>query len=194
MSDYERPQVPHMSPTRRGVLSVAGALAAGALATGAASACGAGGHPAVATPVRRRRGGNLRVGLTGGSARTLLTRTSRHRSRHLAGAGAVRAAGQAQPPGRRNTCSPTRSPPATARQRVGHPAAAGVTFHDGKPLTSQDVLFSFRSIVPRVLGHDLPRPDRHQRHHSTGQPLPSWCHVAPVCHFAGAAALGSDRP
>jgi peptide/nickel transport system substrate-binding protein len=143
-------------PDRRQFLR--GLAATGALAGtgGLLAACGssssapaAGSTPASATP---RRGGNLKVGLTGGSGSDTL---DPHKG--LTYLDTARAQSLYQPLLQLNTQAQTEfvlaeeiSPHGSTSEWVIR-LRPGITFHDGKPLTADDVIFTFKRIISNKL-------------------------------------------
>jgi peptide/nickel transport system substrate-binding protein len=143
--------------TRRQVLR--GALAGGiALGSGSIlAACGGGGSgtastasgtPAAGTTANLRAGGSLRVGVSGGGAKdsidahTLTTDPDIARAYQLYEPLAIRNPGYELEMVLAESIEAAKSPDAwTVRLRDG------VTFHNGKPVTADDVLFSLQRIL-----------------------------------------------
>lgn len=138
--------------TRRDVLKLAGA---GALSFGGAAAlaaCGGGGGgasgPSLSGGQGPRRGGTLRVGLTGGSVNDTLDPSSATTPPSYAASRMIF-----------DTLmdyDPDVHPIPKLAQEItpNHDATVwtirlrpGVTFHDGKPLTADDLIFTFRYIL-----------------------------------------------
>jgi peptide/nickel transport system substrate-binding protein len=124
--------------TRRGLL---GAAAAGSLGL-------AGGEPARAQPAKPKRGGDLRVGMTGGSASDTIaasnTVTQLDDPRILAlyePLVSVDRRGVVS-----NVLAESLEPNATATEWTIR-LRPGLTFHNGKDVTADDVLFSLQRIV-----------------------------------------------
>ena len=130
-----------------------GMAAAGTLAGtgGLLAACGSGGSATApsSTPIgARRRGGNLKVGLTGGSGSDTL---DPHKG--LTYLDTARAQSLYQPLLQLTTAAQTEfvlaeeiSPHGSTSEWVLR-LRPGITFHDGKPLTSQDVIFTLQRIL-----------------------------------------------
>ena len=120
---------------------------------------------------RVRRGGNLKLGLTGGSSSDTLDPhksltyidTSRLQSLYQP---LVQLDAQAQV---EYVLAESITPHRVA-VRVGHPRCGpGVTFHDGKAFTADDVLFTLPAGVhQRLTGQVRPRPDRPGAHQGAG--------------------------
>jgi peptide/nickel transport system substrate-binding protein len=149
----------HTEPGRRQFLR--GLAATGALAgTGSLlAACSSGsaapaGKPA---PAARRRGGNLKVGLTGGSGSDTL---DPHKG--LTYLDSARAQSLYQPLLQLDNQAQTQfvlaeeiSPHGSTSQWVIR-VRSGVTFHDGKPLTADDVIFTLTRILTQKLTGSTP--------------------------------------
>jgi peptide/nickel transport system substrate-binding protein len=132
-------------PGRRQFLAGLAAASAGGLA----AACGSAPGPRAAGPARKRYGGNLRVGLTGGSSSDTL---DPHQG--LSYLDTARASALYEP-------LVQLSPSAVTAYVLAHEITPnnraatewvirlrpGVTFHDGRPLTSADVIYTFRRII-----------------------------------------------
>jgi peptide/nickel transport system substrate-binding protein len=155
-SDEQHLRVEELRVTRRDALR--GALAGGAMlsAGGLFAACddgggggGAGGGAGGGTSAERvRDGGTLRVGVSGGGAKdsidahVLLTDPDISRAFQLYEPLAIRNADYEPEMVLAESIEAGRSPDEwTIRLRDG------VTFHNGKPLTADDVLFSLRRII-----------------------------------------------
>ncbi len=142
-----------------------GVVATGALASsgGLLSACSSGsaGSPgASASPSTNgapRRGGNLKVGLTGGSGTDTL---DPHKG--LTYLDTARAQALYQPLLQLNTKAQTEFVLAEEISPRGSTAEwvirlrPGITFHDGKPLTADDVIFTLRRIITGKLTGSTP--------------------------------------
>jgi peptide/nickel transport system substrate-binding protein len=131
-----------------------GMAAGGAFAgmSGLLAACGSGGStPAAGTSssaVARRRGGNLKLGLTGGSGADTL---DPHKG--LTYLDTARAQSMYQPLLQLTTAAQTEfvlaeeiSPHGSTSEWVIR-VRPGITFHDGKPLTADDVIFTLTRIL-----------------------------------------------
>ena len=131
-----------------------GLAAAGALAGvgGLAAGCGGSSTPAAgsSSPAAgpKRRGGTLKVGLTGGSGSDTLD--PHHGLTYL---DTARAQSLYQPLLQLNTAAQTEfvlaeeiSPHGSTSEWVIR-LRPGITFHDGKPLTADDVIFTFKRII-----------------------------------------------
>jgi peptide/nickel transport system substrate-binding protein len=152
----DRPDQRHDGLQRRQFLrglAVTGALAG---ASGLAAGCSSGGQtpvPAGTSPTgARRRGGNLKVGLTGGSGSDTL---DPHKG--LTYLDTARAQALYQPLLQLDTAAQAEfvlaeeiSPHGSTSQWVIR-LRPGITFHDGKPLGAEDVIFT----LTRILGSKL---------------------------------------
>ena len=130
-----------------------GLAATGAIAStgGLLAACSSGSSssaPAAAPTGARRKGGSLKVGLTGGSGSDTL---DPHKG--LTYLDTARAQSLYQPLLQLNTSAQTEF--VLAEEISPHGSTSnwvirlrkGITFHDGKPLTADDVIFTIRRIV-----------------------------------------------
>ncbi len=137
-----------------GALAGAGGLLAGCSSGSSSPApAKAAGSPTGA----RRRGGNLKVGLTGGSGTDTL---DPHKG--LTYLDTARAQALYQPLIQLNTHGQTEfvlaediSPRGSTSEWVIH-LRPNITFHDGKPLTSADVIFTLRRILSQKLTGSTP--------------------------------------
>jgi peptide/nickel transport system substrate-binding protein len=131
-------------PGRRQFL---GGLAAAALAAGGLTACGTQARPA--RPPRKRYGGNLRAGLTGGSAADT---TDPHKAVTDLDISRVQTlyeplvALDIQAKNVQYLLAEQITPRNSSLTDWVIRLRPGITFHDGKPLTAGDVLASFRRI------------------------------------------------
>jgi peptide/nickel transport system substrate-binding protein len=130
-----------------GALAGAGGLLAACASSSSAPAAGA--TSASTTP---RRGGNLKVGLTGGSGADTL---DPHKG--LTYLDTARAQSLYQPLLQLNTQAQSEfvlaeeiSPHGSTSEWVIR-LRPGITFHDGKPLTADDVIFTFKRIISNKL-------------------------------------------
>src|SRR5947209_14312721 len=135
-----------------------GLAAAGAFAGvgGLAAGCGGSSTPAAgsSSPAAgpKRRGGNLKVGLTGGSGSDTL---DPHKG--LTYLDTARAQSLYQPLLQLNTAAQTEFVLAEEISPHGSTSAwvirlrQGITFHDGKPLTADDVIFTLTRILSNKL-------------------------------------------
>ena len=129
----------------RGVAATGAAAAAGGLL----AACGSSGTPSTTktTPAAtRKRGGDLKVGLSGGSGSDTLD--PHHGLTYL---DTARAQSLYQPLVQLNAQAQTEYVLAEHIQPISPTEFTihlrpGITFHDGKPLTADDVIFTFRRI------------------------------------------------
>jgi peptide/nickel transport system substrate-binding protein len=132
-----------------------GLAAAGAVvgAGGLLAACGSSGTPAVkpsASGAAKHRGGNMSAGLTGGSGHDTL---DPHRG--LTYLDTARAQQLYQPLLQLDSAAQVEYVLAEEGGIVPHGSnkewiiklRPGITFHDGKPLTADDVIFTFRRII-----------------------------------------------
>src|SRR5215475_11762717 len=131
-----------------GALAGAGGLL-GACSSGSSGSTGVSPSPTTTGP---RRGGNLKVGLTGGSGTDTL---DPHNG--LTYLDTARAQGLYQPLLQLNTNAQAEfvlaediSPHGSTSQWVIR-LRPNITFHDGKPLTADDVIFTLRRIITRKL-------------------------------------------
>jgi peptide/nickel transport system substrate-binding protein len=139
----------------RGVAATGVAAGAGGLLAACSSggASGTTSSPSVSVPAgARKRGGNLKLGLTGGSGSDTL---DPHKG--LTYLDTARAQSLYSPLLQLNTGAQTEfvlaeeiSPHRSTSQWVIR-LRPGITFHDGKPLTAEDVIFTIR----RILGQKL---------------------------------------
>jgi peptide/nickel transport system substrate-binding protein len=140
-----------------------GVAAAGALAGvgGLAAGCGGSSTPAAGSSspasASKRPGGNLKVGLTGGSGSDTL---DPHKG--LTYLDTARAQSLYQPLLQLNTAAQTEfvlaeeiSPHGSTSEWVIR-LRPGITFHDGKPLTADDVIFTLTRIVKNKLTGSTP--------------------------------------
>ena len=140
-----------------------GVAAAGALAGvgGLAAGCGGSSTPAAGSSptasASKRRGGNLKVGLTGGSGSDTL---DPHKG--LTYLDTARAQSLYQPLLQLTTTAQTEfvlaeeiSPHGSTSEWVIR-LRPGITFHDGKPLTADDVIFTLTRIVKNKLTGSTP--------------------------------------
>ena len=120
----------------------------GGLAAGCGSASGI--HHAAAPPVARpRRGGHLNIGLAGGSSDDTI---DAHKSVTYLDTGRLQSLydplaqldGQGKP---ENLLAESIRPHNGALDRWVIRLRKGVTFHNGKPLTADDVIFSFQRVL-----------------------------------------------
>src|SRR5260221_11717351 len=128
-----------------GALAGAGGILSACSSGSAGSPGGSSSRPANGAP---RRGGNLKVGLTGGSGTDTL---DPHKG--LTSLDPARAQAVYQPLLQLNTKAQTEfvlaeeiSPHGSTSQWVIR-LRPGITFHDGKPLTADDVIFTIRRIL-----------------------------------------------
>jgi peptide/nickel transport system substrate-binding protein len=135
-----------------GAFAGVGGLAAGC---GGSSAPATGGTSSASAP--KRRGGNLKVGLTGGSGSDTL---DPHNG--LTYLDTARAQSLYQPLLQLNTAAQTEfvlaeeiSPHGSTSEWVIR-LRPGITFHDGKPLTADDVIFTMTRIVKGKLTGSTP--------------------------------------
>jgi peptide/nickel transport system substrate-binding protein len=141
---------PELLPGRRAVLIGAAGAAAGLAAAGVVTGCTAGRQPAAApASARRRRGGTLRVGLTGGSSSDTL---DPHQG--LSYLDTARAQALYEPlvqlsPGAQiiYVLAAEMTPRDRAATQWVIRLRKGVRFHDGRPLTADDVVYTFRRII-----------------------------------------------
>jgi peptide/nickel transport system substrate-binding protein len=161
----------------RGVAATGAVAGAGSLIAACSSPSSASGNtPAVSTV--RKRGGNLLVGLSGSSGNDVLD--PHNQVTYLDGA---RADSIYEPLLRLNAQAQTEYVLAT---KIEFPTATeaiihlrpGVTFHSGKPLTAQDVIYTFRRIKT---GNPTP---------GTGGAFPGGNSLGPM-NLAGLTALDS---
>jgi peptide/nickel transport system substrate-binding protein len=142
--------MPYLVPRRRVLAGLAGAgLAAGT--SGILAACGSSSPAAVRTdPVSRRYGGNLRVGLTGGSSadtldpHKLVTVIDTSRAQTIY---EPLVALDIQARTVQYLLAEEISPRNGSLTDWVIRLRPGVTFHDGRPLTADDVLATFRRII-----------------------------------------------
>src|SRR5260221_2851745 len=132
-----------------GELAGAGGILSACSSGSAGSPGGSSSRPANGAP---RRGGNLKVGLTGGSGTDTL---DPHKG--LTSLDPARAQAVYQPLLQLNTKAQTEfvlaeeiSPHGSTSQWVIR-LRPGITFHDGKPLTADDVIFTLRRILSQGL-------------------------------------------
>lgn len=132
-----------------GGLAAAGALASGG---GVLAGCSSTSSSTVSTPARRRSGGDLTVGLTGGSGKDTL---DPHKG--LTYLDTARAQSLYSPLLQLNTKAQIElvlaeeiSPRKTPSEWVIR-LHRGITFHDGRDLTVDDVMFTFRRILSQHL-------------------------------------------
>src|SRR5262249_18321608 len=143
------------APARRDVLRYAALAAGGALAGGLTAGCGSASHthnaePAVARP---RRGGHLNVGLAGGSSSDTV---DAHKSVPYLDTGRLQSLydplaqldGQGKP---ENLLAQSITPHKGALDQWVIRLHKGVTFHNGKPLTAADVIFTFQRVLSNKL-------------------------------------------
>src|SRR5205823_120859 len=141
----------------RGLAAVGAFAGAGGLAAG----CGGSSTPKTGSSSSavgpKRRGGNLKVGLTGGSGSDTL---DPHKG--LTYLDTARAQSLYQPLLQLNTSAQTEfvlaediSPHGSTSNWV-ITLRKGITFHDGKPLTADDVIFTIRRIVSGKLTGSTP--------------------------------------
>src|SRR5215470_20340432 len=134
---------------RRQFLRGIAATGAVAGAGGLLAACGGSGTSTSTTPAPtagRKRGGNLKVGLSGSSGTDTLDPHA-----GLTYLDTARAQALCQPLAQLNNAGQTElvlAEEITAKSPTEwiiklHP---GITFHDGRPLTAQDVIYTFRRI------------------------------------------------
>ncbi len=163
---HERPDRPGQgpgSPGRRDFLrglAITGAVAGagGALAACSGSSSSGSSEPATQGPgAARHRGGDLKVGLTGGSGSDTL---DPHRG--LTYLDTARAQSLYQPLLQLNPAARTEfvlaediSPRKSNAEWVIS-LRRGITFHDGKPLTADDVIFTLRRILSQKLVGSTP--------------------------------------
>jgi peptide/nickel transport system substrate-binding protein len=121
---------------------------AGGLAAGCGSASGI--HHAAVPPVARpRRGGHLNIGMAGGSSDDTI---DAHKSVTYLDTGRLQSLydplaqldGQGKP---ENLLAESIRPHTMALDRWVIRLRKGVTFHNGKPLTADDVIFSFQRVL-----------------------------------------------
>jgi peptide/nickel transport system substrate-binding protein len=144
----------------RGIAATGALAGAGGLLAGCSSGSSSSPAPAKAagSPTgARRRGGNLKVGLTGGSGTDTL---DPHKG--LTYLDTARAQALYQPLIQLNTHGQTEfvlaediSPRGSTSEWVIH-LRPNITFHDGKPLTSADVIFTLRRILSQKLTGSTP--------------------------------------
>ena len=134
---------------RRQFLRGVAATGAMAGAGGLLAACGSSSTGTTPTPanVGKKRGGNLRVGLTGGSGSDTLDPHA-----GLTYLDTARAQSLYNPLVQLNVNAQTEyvlaeSITATTPTEFIIKLRPGVTFHDGKPLTAHDVIYTFRRII-----------------------------------------------
>jgi peptide/nickel transport system substrate-binding protein len=139
---HDGPQDRLLTPTRRGFLATTG------VGLGAAASLMVGGQAARAQSTTPKRGGNLRVGMTGGSSSDTIsasnTVTQLDNPRILAlfePLVSVDRHGVVS-----NILAESLEPNATATEWTIR-LRAGLTFHNGKDVTADDVLFSLKRIV-----------------------------------------------
>jgi peptide/nickel transport system substrate-binding protein len=132
----------------RGVVATGALAGAGNLLSACSSGAGSPGVSPSPTTTGPRRGGNLKVGLTGGSGTDTL---DPHKG--LTYLDTARAQGLYQPLLQLNTQAQAEfvlaediSPRASTSEWVIR-LRPGITFHDGKPLTADDVIFTLRRII-----------------------------------------------
>src|SRR5712691_1364160 len=132
-----------------GALAGAGGLMAGCSSSGSSGSPAAGASSASTAP---RRGGNLKVGLTGGSGTDTL---DPHKG--LTYLDTARAQALYQPLLQLNTKAQTEfvlaeeiSPHGSTSQWVIR-LRPGITFHDGKPLVAADVIFTLTRVINQKL-------------------------------------------
>jgi peptide/nickel transport system substrate-binding protein len=133
----------------RGVVATGALAGAGGLLSACSSgSAGSGVSPSPTTTGAPRRGGDLKVGLTGGSGTDTL---DPHKG--LTYLDTARAQGLYQPLLQLNTKAQAElvlaediSPHGSTSEWVIR-LRPGITFHDGKPLTADDVIFTLRRII-----------------------------------------------
>jgi peptide/nickel transport system substrate-binding protein len=132
-------------PNRRQFL---GGLAAAALAASGLTACGPAGTARPAAP-RKRYGGNLQAGLTGGSAADTIDPHKPVTDLDISRVQTLYeplVALDVQARGVQYLLAEQITPRNRSLTEWVIKLRPGITFHDGKPLTADDVLFSFRRI------------------------------------------------
>ena len=141
--------MPYLVPRRRVLTGLAGAgLAAGT--SGILAACGSSPAAVRTDPVSRRYGGNLRVGLTGGSSadtldpHKLVTAIDTSRAQTIY---EPLVALDIQARTVQYLLAEEISPRNGSLTDWVIRLRPGVTFHDGRPLTADDVLATFRRII-----------------------------------------------
>ena len=131
------------------LLSVSGLIAACGSSGSSGSASSATSSRSAATGAAKS-GGHLRIGATGGGARTGSTPTRRPPTRTSFASPRC----MSRSPSRRATSRRHRDgacgviePVNGRRGHVGHPAEPGIEFHNGKTLSADDVIFSLKRIT-----------------------------------------------
>ena len=132
----------------RGIVATGAIAGAGGLLSACSSAASSSQAAASPTSTAKRRGGALKVGLTGGSGSDTL---DPHKG--LTYLDTARAQSLYQPLLQLNTSAQTEF--VLAEEISPHGSTSnwvirlrpGITFHDGKPLTADDVIFTIRRIV-----------------------------------------------
>ena len=141
----------------RGIAAAGAVVGAGGLLGACSSSSSSGQAAASPTSTVKRRGGALKVGLTGGSGTDTL---DPHKG--LTYLDTARAQSLYQPLLQLNTAAQTEfvlaediSPHGSTSNWVIS-LRKGITFHDGKPLTADDVIFTIRRIVSGKLTGSTP--------------------------------------
>jgi len=130
-----------------GLAATGAVVTAGGLLAACGSSGGASPAPSASAVVRKRRGGNLKIGLSGGSGSDTL---DPHKGLTYLDSG--RAQSLYQPLLQLNTQAQTEYVLAESIEAPTSPSEwiirlrPGITFHDGKPLTADDVIYTFRRI------------------------------------------------
>jgi peptide/nickel transport system substrate-binding protein len=132
----------------RGIAATGAVAGAGGLLAACSSGSNSPQSGATSSPARKKRGGNLKVGLSGGSGSDTL---DPHVG--LTYLDTARAQSLYQPLVQLNTAAQLEY--VLAESITPHKSTSdwiirlrpGITFHDGKPLTANDVIFTFRRII-----------------------------------------------
>lgn len=133
--------------TRRKLLINSGVVVAGAMLAGPLAACGASSSTASGGSGTPKRGGNFRLGVTGGGAKDIIDGqnivTKPDQARLVAGFETLLEYDESY----RLTPALAESVTQDAPDKWTIKLKSGITFHDGKPLTSDDVVYSLTRIL-----------------------------------------------
>ena len=139
------------SLTRRRLLINAGVFAGGVMLAGPLAACGST-TPATSTGGSPKRGGTFRLGVTGGGAKDMIDGqnivTKPDQARLVAGFETLLEYDEQYKLQPALAESVTQDAPTKWTIHLKQ----GVTFHDGKPLTADDVIYSFKRILSKSEG------------------------------------------